>query len=766
MLYAVGNSQLRYLTSQYGDSTLTKILKHRKSSLLGFAQTHDFYKAFKATVGKSYRDFYDEWRRHVNIYYNTIAGQMEPADSLGSEPLSLPGQYLYDIQYSPDTTQLAVLSLTSISRPVTRLQVMDSTAQSLRILADGSIRTPFAWSPDGASIVFARRTRNRQGSVLNDLFQVDVRSGKSTRLTYSRRAVAPTFSPDGKRIAFIGSERGTANIFILNLETLEETQLTTFEGDVQLSSLKWHPPSDRIAFSIFDQRGEHDIYVVHPLSGERTLIPGGQSKDQFPVWSPNQNRLAYTSFQDQVPNVFIYDLDTDSTHRVTRLVNGAIVHDWLPPDSTYPGGSLLITTSSSKQRDRAYRISALRRTEQPPLNVPGAYSRWTSHLPRNVIPDSALFLPQFVESRYRYKSFRNLTHLFSLGVPFYNAEDDWGLLGITSWTEPLAKHSIGLTASLAIPDPLNKSFFLGSYVNNQLKPTISFNGYRLLPTFTAYGDVYGVYEWSGGDVSMDWPLDWFVRPYVATRLDVRLRYLSTHLTNDNNYDPLPDGLLLPENGQKVDARIQFMRKKLRPYRGNVIHPLDGTGLRVGVTISGGDAEYIRGDVSLFQVLPFFGLNRLYIYGKAQALSGAPFPQDRLGFARFDDVQVIAPQFGIVAFSDTDRVRGFRSFAYGNRLLFGSIEYRMPFIPDLQTELLGMVSLGATTVSGFADFGGVWNDSDVVTQRVGLGLELKNTVTIGGLLRIMHALGIAQPAPNLGSTDDYEIYYRVRTSLPF
>ena len=119
LVYAVGNSQLRYLASQYGDSTLTNILKHKSSNLFGFLKTHDFYEAFEETTGRSYRDFYDEWRRHVNIYYNTLAGQMENADSLHTDPLSLPGQYVYDVKYSADTSQVAVVSLTSLRRPVT-----------------------------------------------------------------------------------------------------------------------------------------------------------------------------------------------------------------------------------------------------------------------------------------------------------------------------------------------------------------------------------------------------------------------------------------------------------------------------------------------------------------------------------------------------------------------------------------------------------------------------------------------------------------------
>jgi hypothetical protein len=35
-----------------------------------------------------------------------------------------------------------------------------------------------------------------------------------------------------------------------------------------------------------------------------------------------------------------------------------------------------------------------------------------------------------------------------------------------------------------------------------------------------------------------------------------------------------------------------------------------------------------------------------------------------------------------------------------------------------------------------------------------------------VVEIMQAVGIAQPGPNLGTPDDYQIYYRLRTALPF
>lgn len=76
--------------------------------------------------------------------------------------------------------------------------------------------------------------------------------------------------------------------------------------------------------------------------------------------------------------------------------------------------------------------------------------------------------------------------------------------------------------------------------------------------------------------------------------------------------------------------------------------------------------------------------------------------------------------------DAERVRGYRRYALGTRLLFGTAEYRMPLVRDLRTELLGLLSLGSTSLALFTDAALVWSgDFDQRIERVGVGAELKN-----------------------------------------
>ncbi|HLT47964.1 MAG TPA: hypothetical protein VK002_12095, partial [Rubricoccaceae bacterium] len=706
LLYAAGNSQVRYLADTYGDSTLVEILRHRKR-ILGLVPVHDFAAAFEAVMDKPYRDFQEEWRKHVNVHYNTLAGQMERVDSLGTDPLALPGQYVYDVAYSPDTSRIAAVVLSSLARPVRRLFVMNNTAgdstatRDVRVLAEGAIEGPIAWSPAGDRIAYTRTVRGRHGSLINDLYLVDTRTGRRRRLTESRRAISPTFAPDGRRLAFVGSEAGTANVFVLDLETGAETPLTRFTGDVQITSARWQPGGERVAFAIFDADGSRTLMTVDAATGALATIPTGaglapqESDSRFPVWKPDGGALAFVSLRDDVPNVFTVPVGEgglatghwESTNtapgahspvalpparsaeqRITYLFTGATVHDWLPPDSLHPAGRLVLVSSETKRRDRVFVVDAARPltvdAAAPPV-VPPAYASWTDHrppreVPFHVTPDSSL-----VRARYGYNSLKNLTHAITLPLPYADPEnDDYGAFANSIWLEPLGKHQLFVLAGVSVTRFVDKSFLLLSYTNNTLAPSLTLDLYRFPSPTSFYGTGLLVENMTGGDLSATLPLDLTDAPFTTTLVGARVRYAYVEpfdLGEDVDLSASGGDLPQPEEGFRADLQLGFAWKRQRPYRYNVLAPLDGTGLRARVTLGapvlGSENEFVRPDVAAYTILPAFGFGQLYLYGRATAVFGEPFAQDFVGLARYDDVDVQLPFYGALTLDDAERVRG-------------------------------------------------------------------------------------------------------------
>lgn len=776
LMYASGNAQLRYFASTYGDSLVTQILAHRDTTLFGLVRTHNFNNAFRDVTGKSFRAFEDEWRRHKSIYYHTLAGQMERSDSLGIKPDTLAGLLIGDVQYSPDGSRFSSIVLHSQRRPIVELSLHDNAGrQNRRVVDRGSISGPVSWSPDSRYIAYSANVRGRYGALINDLYRIDTETGRRQRLTHTRRASAPQFGTDSNTLFFVGNDNGTGNIYRLDLETGQETSLTSYRGDVQIGRIAMHPEGTHLAYALFDADGSRQIIVLDVESRTEKRFTTPEIDDRNPLWSPDGTQLAYTSMRDQVPNLFVRSaFETDSVEeRVTALFTGGTAVQWLPADSLHAAGRFSMIATDSKSNNKVYRIDASRRAAEPRPQINPSYTGWLTHQPPHVIareiaPDESLFT-----DRYAYNSWRNISHVSTIPFPFYGDENNFGAGFISLWSEPLSKHMITAVGALSIPNFTDNSLLFLSYTNNQLRPSLSLNAYHNSFTGRIYERDFLVTTNSGAFLLGSLPRDWFDNPFIRTTLYSRLRYEYTDA--DRNWtSPEVPLLPLPESGWQSDVRLGLRIHKAVPYAWNVIHPLEGYGIEARVTIAtdalGGETNFIRPDAKAFLILPGLGDARFYLYGRGILQSGESFGQDYIGFSRFDDIQFGDTLPGLdILYTDTERVRGYSSYVTGNRMLFGTIEYRMPLLSSLETQILGLVSFGRTTLSAFLDGGAVWEDDllpgDNAVRRLGTGFELKNELNLFGL-QIAHGLGYAQPFRDFGTSRNEEIYYRIKAVIPF
>lgn len=118
-----------------------------------------------------------------------------------------------------------------------------------------------------------------------------------------------------------------------------------------IMSPAWSADGNRLAYVSFEE-GRPEIYVQDTLSGQRRrLLPAGSSSSA-PAWSPDGTRLALTSSRDGNPEIYVYDLATSQLRRLTQ--NPAI--DTEPAWS--PDGRTLVFTSDRGGGPQIYRIPA------------------------------------------------------------------------------------------------------------------------------------------------------------------------------------------------------------------------------------------------------------------------------------------------------------------------------------------------------------------------------------------------------------------------
>ena len=123
--------------------------------------------------------------------------------------------------------------------------------------------------------------------------QVEPRSLTIEKLYMTRQVGRPTWSPDGKSIAFISNMSGRNNLWLVPAEGGWPTQLTV--SDQRQTSPAWSPDGKWIAYqSDYDGDEQWDIFLVSPKTGKVVNLTNTREiAEMNPTWSPDGRYLAY-----------------------------------------------------------------------------------------------------------------------------------------------------------------------------------------------------------------------------------------------------------------------------------------------------------------------------------------------------------------------------------------------------------------------------------------------------------------------------------------
>ena len=116
--------------------------------------------------------------------------------------------------------------------------------------------------------------------------------------------VSPTWSPDGKKIAFVSDRAGSGNpqIYIQNIESGEIERLT-FEGRYNTQP-SWSPKGDKIAYSSKDG-AVLNIHVIGADGRGAAQLTHDEGNNESPTWSPDGSLIAYSSTREGPSRIYV-----------------------------------------------------------------------------------------------------------------------------------------------------------------------------------------------------------------------------------------------------------------------------------------------------------------------------------------------------------------------------------------------------------------------------------------------------------------------------
>ena len=186
------------------------------------------------------------------------------------------------------------------------------TARNLFRLTNGEGNDTWpTWSPDGKRIAFQS---DRDGNL--DIWVINVDGSGLTNLTKSpREDEHPAWSPDGTKIAFTSRREGNRDIWVMNANGSNPENLTREPGRDRYAM--WSPDGTKIAFNT-NRDGNQEIYVMNADGSAQRNVTNSPSIEGLADWSPDGTRLVLYSNRPGDKDIFILDLKTGQWINVNR----------------------------------------------------------------------------------------------------------------------------------------------------------------------------------------------------------------------------------------------------------------------------------------------------------------------------------------------------------------------------------------------------------------------------------------------------------------
>ncbi|MDQ2666854.1 MAG: hypothetical protein M3Z05_12680 [Gemmatimonadota bacterium] len=250
-----------------------------------------------------------------------------------------------------------------------RLWSVDSDGEGLAPLADGGSPLSGAWSPDGALVAFntlapaqviVKDLANNQARVIAsgpgvfispvfsrdgasvvyghgvddgiDIFIAPTSGGGGHRLSVGRGSdnVSPTFSPDGRRIAFMSARAGHPEIYTMDADGTNVELLTPpeFGERSHRASPDWSPDGRSVAFHSMIGSRFQIMTISLRDRGLKQLTSDGRNED--PSWAPDGRHITFSSNRTGVKQLWVIDVETGRSRQLTHGSSDARNAAWSP----------------------------------------------------------------------------------------------------------------------------------------------------------------------------------------------------------------------------------------------------------------------------------------------------------------------------------------------------------------------------------------------------------------------------------------------------
>jgi hypothetical protein len=354
LIYNLGHAAFEFMESKWGKEGVRAYVFALRRSVIG-GSDDAYQEAFQMTP----EEWDQQFDRYLKERFKPFRDKERPADygrDLAPDPRKGKFSNVLSIEPSPSGDLIAGMTGNGRDREYDIVLISAKDGSIIRNLTAGFdqsmgfeyLATPggrwnsvpwMSWSPTGDRLAYFVRTEKDRSLIVQNVVskKIEVR----VNLTTIDAPESPDFSPDGKTVVFSGMRNSEADIFSIDLETKQITNLT--KDKFANYAPTWAPDGRSIVYLV-RVSGNEKLFRMDANGGNPTQLTFGTHDDGGAQFL-DANTLVFSSTavnpsepidpevakNGQIYNIWTLDLKTNELKQFTDALSGnvspVVLHD-------------------------------------------------------------------------------------------------------------------------------------------------------------------------------------------------------------------------------------------------------------------------------------------------------------------------------------------------------------------------------------------------------------------------------------------------------
>ena len=344
--YNLGHAAFEFIESRWGKEGLRQFLFALRKNVIGGGES-----AYEEAFRLKAEEFDEQFEKYLKDRFKPFRDKERPADygrDLAPKRDKTPYVSVISVEPSPSGDLMAVMAGNRKDQELDIILLSTKDSKVIRNLTGGFnkdsgyeyISSPggfrnnavpwMSWSPAGDRIAYFARTEKVKTLILQNV--VTGKIEERIELKTVDMPESPDISPDGKKVAFAALMGGTGDIFVVDIESGQLTNLTKDEpGDF---SPTWAPDGKTIVYLARVSQNDK-LFKLDLASGTKTQLTFGAHDDGgaqfldadtlvFPstALDPNQSVPDEVSKNGNIYNIWTLSLKNAELRQFTDTLTG------------------------------------------------------------------------------------------------------------------------------------------------------------------------------------------------------------------------------------------------------------------------------------------------------------------------------------------------------------------------------------------------------------------------------------------------------------